>query len=139
MMFRGRKPWERNSACALRKLRPNTALAQAGQDWDGDDVAGPVLPENRRRFTGGPAGAGKGPTSAGPTERLRQKRQRVAVFGSRILATAVPSFAFLSRRHDRPNNMMTILELAQKIVASANSRGYTGNGQLTVFSTILIF
>jgi hypothetical protein len=98
-----------------------------------------VLPENRRRFTGGPAGAGKGPTSAGPTERLRQKRQRVAVFGSRILATAVPSFAFLSRRHDRPNNMMTILELAQKIVPSANSRGYTGNGQLTVFSTILIF
>jgi hypothetical protein len=120
MMFRGRKPWERNSACALRKLLPNTALTQAGRDWDGGSP-------------GGPAGEGKGPTSAGPTERLRQKRQRVAVFGSRILATAVPSFAVLSRRHDRPNDMMTILELAQKIVASANSRGYTGNGQLTVF------
>jgi hypothetical protein len=29
--------------------------------------------------------------------------------------------------------------LAQKIVASGTQRGYTGNGQLTVFSTVLIF
>ena len=29
--------------------------------------------------------------------------------------------------------------LAQKIVASATRRGYAGNGQLTVFSTGLIF
>jgi hypothetical protein len=28
---------------------------------------------------------------------------------------------------------------AQKIVASATWRGYAGNGQLTVFSTALIF
>ena len=29
--------------------------------------------------------------------------------------------------------------LAQKIVASGTRRGYAGNGQLTVFSTVLIF
>jgi hypothetical protein len=65
-----------------------------------------------------------------------RKQQDIAL--PLVIPFGMEVFDIFSQR--APQRALTDSQLlAQKIVASGTRRGYTGNGQLTVFSTVLIF
>jgi hypothetical protein len=55
-----------------------------------------------------------------------------------LLATTAPE-RLLQRAAPTPSHGVEKRRCQRRIVASATRRGYAGNGQLTVFSTVLIF